>query len=112
MRQCKIKIGYVLLLIAYMYIFICMPSLHCHFQFIDNTPHCHHCHVHITFPVQSDDHECYFCPIINFNTISLPAIILIGLLLGLLYFRPKQNDSFIKNTFILYFSSRAPPYMF
>ena len=112
MRQCKIKTEYVLLLIAYMYIFICMPSLHCHFQFIDTAPHCHNCHGHIGVPLETEEHECYFCPIINFNTISLPPIIFIGLLLGLLYFTPKQNNSSIKNTFIQYFSTRAPPYIF
>ena len=112
MRQCRIKTEYVLLLFAYIFMFICMPSLHCHFQLIDTTPHCHNCHGHITLPIDTDEQECYFCPVINFNTISLPFLALVGLFLGFLGFRLNFETLFIKNSFIKYFSSRAPPHMF
>lgn len=70
----RIKTEYLVLAAAYAFMFMCMPSLHCHIQYLDIGPHCFHCHGHIEAPLPADDDTCDFCPIINFNTVTVCSL--------------------------------------
>ncbi|MBQ0105163.1 MAG: hypothetical protein KBT47_03900, partial [Armatimonadetes bacterium] len=72
MKRNRIKIQYCILVVAYIFIFAFMPSLHCHIKYLDYTPHCFHCHGHIT-PIEEEEEDCPFCPIINLNTVSVSS---------------------------------------
>ena len=108
-RQKCIKFEYVFLVLAYAFIFVFMPSVHCHIQFLDYGPHCFHCHGHIELPSPTDDDNCDFCPVINFNTVNLPVLYVLALLC--LYVAGKVSAK--ENSYIFLFAdrktSRAPP---
>lgn len=111
-RVNSIKIEYVLLVLAYAFIFVFMPSVHCHIQFLDYGPHCFHCHGHIELPSPTDDDNCDFCPVINFNTVNVPVLYVLALLC--LYVAGKVSAK--ENSYIFLFTdrkpSRAPPAFF
>ena len=91
--------------------FICMPSLHCHIQYLDIGPHCFHCHGHIEAPQPEDDHTCDFCPIINFNTVIVCSLFILSLfvLRELSKLFPKKK--IYKFIFELCKTVRGPPYV-
>ena len=73
-KRKRIKSEYLMLVMAYAFMFMCMPSLHCHIQYLDLSPHCFHCHGHIEAPLPADDDTCDFCPVINFNTVTVCSL--------------------------------------
>ena len=89
--------------------FVCMPSLHCHIQYIDYTPHCHNCHGHIE-NIDTEEDPCCFCPVINFNSCNIP---LLFILLTINYFiytcLTRQIHTFKFNSKDIN-PTRGPPY--
>lgn len=108
-RGNNLKIEYVALIIAYIFIFVCMPSLHCHFQYLDWTPHCFHCHGHITNVEVGDNDTCNFCPVINFNSNFIPYVIIISLIICLVCRNIKENILIFNNVSKDTNLTRGPP---
>ena len=111
-RKNNLKIQYVLLIVAYLFIFAFMPSLHCHIQFLDYTPHCFHCHGHIELPSQTEDSDCPFCPIINLNTVFVSSIVIFFVSFALLCEKLYFKDNLYSFSLIGCKNTRAPPYFF
>jgi len=101
----KVKIEYLPIIMAYLFVFLFMPAIHSHYPIIYN----HHCSGHMHNQPEHDK-ECKFCPIVYATGVIIPSIYDYKESYDLLYKNLMPQPVNYQYNYLVYKHSRAPPF--